>query len=73
MDLVKVKDFPGLAKDENTGVVVNINNMEIEEAKKRKQLKIEKQKREKALVSDVNELKKDMSEIKDLLKKLVED
>ena len=72
MKLRKIEGHQDLVKDEETGAVLNINTHEIEAAKKRKLARIEQKKREESLIKDVDDLKKDMSEIKDLLKKIVE-
>lgn len=72
MKYKKVEGHVDLIRDDTTGAVLNINNQEIEAARKRKQAKINRQKKEEALEKDVSELKQNMSEIKDLLTKLVE-
>lgn len=72
MKYKKVEGHVDLIRDDTTGAVLNINNQEIEAARKRKQAKIDRQKKEEALEKDVSELKQNMSEIKDLLTKLVE-
>jgi len=72
MKLKKIEGHQGLAKDEESGVVLNINIQEIEAAKARKQAWIENKKKEESLANDVDNLKKDISEIKELLKKIVE-
>ena len=73
MKLQKVDGFDNFAKDVESGVVLNINTNEINQAKKRKQAKLARKEKEKALENDVLSLKKDMSEIKELLKKIVEE
>lgn len=64
MSFKKVEGHVGYVKDEN-GVVLNVNNNEIEAARKRKQLMREKDK-------EINELKDDVSDIKKMLTQIVE-
>jgi hypothetical protein len=64
MSFKKVEGHVGYVKDEN-GVVLNVNNDEIEAARKRKQLMREKDK-------EINELKDDVSDIKKMLTQIVE-
>lgn len=64
MKYKKVEGHIGYVKDEN-GVVLNVNNNEIEAARKRKQLMREKDK-------EINELKDDVSDIKKMLTQIVE-
>lgn len=69
---MNVKGNPGLVKDKVSGAILNINSNEIAQARKRKKAWREEKERSKNLESDVNSLKKDMSEIKDLLKNILE-
>jgi len=64
MSYKKVEGHVGYVKDEN-GVVLNVNNDEIEAARKRKKLMREKDK-------EINELKDDVSDIKKMLTQIVE-
>ena len=64
MKYKKVEGHVGYVKDEN-GVVLNVNNDEIEAAKKRKELMRQKDK-------EINELKDDVSDIKKMLTQIVE-
>jgi len=64
MSFKKVEGHVGYVKDEN-GIVLNVNNNEIEAARKRKQLMREKDK-------EINELKDDVSDIKKMLTQIVE-
>ena len=54
-------------------LVLNTNKTEIERARKIKQVNEERQQHISSLTHEVKELKKDMSQIKDLLFRLVED
>ena len=64
MKYKKVEGHIGYVKDEN-GVILNVNNDEIEAARKRKQLMREKDK-------EINELKDEVSDIKKMLTQIVE-
>jgi cell shape-determining protein MreC len=64
MKYKKVEGHVGYVKDEN-GVVLNVNNDEIEAAKKRKELMRQKDK-------EINELKDEVSDIKKMLTQIVE-
>ena len=64
MKYKKVEGHVGYVKDEN-GVVLNVNNDEIEAARKRKELMRQKDK-------EINELKDDVSDIKKMLTQIVE-
>jgi len=64
MSYKKIEGHIGYVKDEN-GVVLNVNNDEIEAAKKRKELMRQKDK-------EINELKDEVSDIKKMLTQIVE-
>ena len=64
MNFKKVEGHVGYVKDEN-GVVLNVNDDEIEAARKRKELMRQKDK-------EINELKDDVSDIKKMLTQIVE-
>jgi len=66
-DYVKVKGSPGLVRDPYTNAILNTDPAVL---MRRKQKTIAQQK-EKALDDKINSLEKDLSEIKELLKKLV--
>jgi hypothetical protein len=63
--LIKVQNNSNLAKDPISGAVININNTEIEQARLRK--KIRQEEREK-----LTKLENEMSDIKQMLVKLME-
>lgn len=69
MDLIKVEGQPGLARDKNTGAVLNINSSEIGRIKelRKNQRDIKKADRE-----EINQLKSDVNDIKMMLSQLVE-
>tara|TARA_Y100001978_G_scaffold58176_1_gene52348 strand:- start:1000 stop:1218 length:219 start_codon:yes stop_codon:yes gene_type:complete len=62
---VKVDGHEGYVKNTETGVVLNVNKSEIEAARRRKALK--KQQEE-----DINNLKNEVSDIKNMLGKIIE-
>ena len=62
---VKVDGHEGYVKNTETGVVLNVNKVEIEAARKRKALK--KQQEE-----DINNLKNEVSDIKNMFGKIIE-
>ena len=64
-DYIMVENASGLARDPNSGVVVNINKDEIRKAKEAK-------KKRKSKDREFEELKNEVGEIKELLNKLVE-
>lgn len=68
----KVDGAESLFRDPNNGAILNVN---IDEIKKAKQLKIERKKKAlefEAVQEDVETMKKDMADIKGLLQRLVE-
>ena len=62
---IQVECNSGLVRDRTTGAILNVNSTEIQKARLRK-------KKEKQQELEIQELKKDVSEIKVLLKQLVE-
>ncbi len=69
---LKVEGHNNLVRDSRTGAILNTNKAEIERAKKQKQEALKKNAHIDKLSSDVESLKQDMSQIKDLLFRLVE-
>jgi hypothetical protein len=65
MGKIKIDGYPGLVRDTNTGAILNINSNEVEAARERKVLRKQKDK-------EFENLKHEVSEIKELLLKLVE-
>lgn len=64
--LISVEGHPGLARDPVSGAIININKNEIQQARSRKLSLKEKEKR-------FDKLEEDVSEIKLLLMKLLEE
>lgn len=72
MKRLKVEGNPNLVRDTRSGAIININKKEIDRARK---LKAERKKKEETfenLQAEVKNLKNDVSDIKRLLEKLVE-
>ena len=65
--MIRVEGKPGLARDPNSGAILNINSAEIRAAKARKIAMAQEEERKKQLIEDVEMLKEDMSDIKELL------
>ena len=71
-DRVKVDGSASMYKDLSTGVVINTNVEEITQARARKKAKIARRQQEKALENEVSDLRSELSELKELIKKLVD-
>lgn len=71
-NLKAVKDEPDLARDPESGAVLNINKNEIQNAREQKRLRNVKKLEEKNLKVKVDRLEKDLSDIKFLLSTIVE-
>jgi len=65
MSYIEVEGHPGLVRDKNTGAILNTNEQEVEAARARKKAWKEKQK-------ELDELKNDVSELKDMMKQILE-
>lgn len=63
--LIPVEGNSSLARDLDTGAIVNINTQEINEARDRKALKLKEK-------QEMQQLKNDVADIKQLLTKLFE-
>jgi len=68
---VPVKGHSGLVRDTETNALINVNASEIEQARERKRLKIQKREEEETLKRKVEIIENDVSEIKRLLKNLI--
>lgn len=65
MSYIDVEGHPGLVRDKRTGAILNTNEQEVEAARARKKAWKEKQK-------EFDELKNDVSELKDMMKQILE-
>jgi hypothetical protein len=72
MNKVKVEGHIDLVRDMNTGAVISINSTEANNARQRKHRQQLEEQEQRELKSDVDQLKNDISVIKDLLTKLAE-
>ena len=63
--LVKIKGHSGYARVKDTGIILNINKNEIQAARERKQKRLENEK-------EIKNLKNEVSDIKSMLKTIVE-
>ena len=72
MDRVKVEGRADLVRDMNSGAVISINSTEANNARQRKHRQQLEEQEQRELKSDVDQLKNDISVIKDLLTKLAE-
>lgn len=72
MDLLKVSGHAGLARDTTTGAIVNINKRDAEAARERKRRRQQAMVDQQRLESDVQDLKNEVSEVKDMLTKILE-
>ena len=70
---LKVDGHNNLVRDRRTGAILNTNKNEINVARKLSKINNEKQEHINTLTEEVKSLKDDMSQIKDLLFRLVED
>lgn len=73
MKHVQVQGHTNLVRDKRTGAILNTNRNEIARARKIKDIKNKETEVINNLSQDVDVLKKDMKEIKELLFRLVED
>jgi hypothetical protein len=71
MEYTKVKDRSDLARDPNTGSLVNVNNLDYERYVASRKVKTAKTKQVITIEEDLANLKTEINEIKSLLKELV--
>jgi hypothetical protein len=69
MKLIKVEGHPGLARDPNTGAILNINSTEISRIK---ELRANQRDLKKAEKEEINQLKSDVEQIKMMLSQIIE-
>lgn len=68
---VPVKGHSGLVRDTENNALININRTEIEQARERKKLKQLQKEKELSLHKKVDDIEAELSEIKNLLKDLI--
>ena len=64
MDYLKVEGHDGLVRDQNTGAILNLDDSAIEARRKSKHLS--------SALDDINMLKNEVSEIRSLLRELIQ-
>jgi len=73
MDYIKVKGRDHLVRDPRTNSIINTNRSEYEQYVSSRQTKKDEQQRIQNLESDVANMKDDLNEIKNLLRRLTND
>jgi phosphoribosylformylglycinamidine (FGAM) synthase PurS component len=68
---VPVKGHSGLVRDTESNALINLNAAEIEQARERKRLKLEKRQSEQNLKDKVDAMESELTEIKSMLKILI--
>ena len=68
---VPVKGHSGLVRDTDSNALINTSATEIEQARERKRLKLQKKQEEENLKRKVDMIENDVAEIKCLLKNLI--
>ena len=71
MDYVKVKDHDHLIRNTKSNCIVNTNKAEYEEYLTRRKLKKSEKNKVENIESDISTLRNEITEIKDLLRSLV--
>jgi|TARA_R110000822_G_scaffold47472_9_gene125879 hypothetical protein len=72
MELLKVEGHSGLARDKRTGVILNIDENEIYQARQRKALRIKKSEEEKQLIDRLERVEEGINKVNNLILKLLE-
>ena len=65
MGYIPIEDKPGLVKNQDTGVILNINKTEVEQARERKRLR-------KLKDQELIDIKNDIRDLKKMVLKLIE-
>ena len=71
-DLVKVDGVAGLYKDPAKNAFINMNKTEIQQARERKKLRRKKKEEEIAMKERIDSMEEDISDIKSMLRQLLE-
>jgi len=72
MKVIPVEGYSDLARDPNTGAIININTTEMQQARERKAKRRQQQQQHQQLTEEVQSLKQELSELKSLLVSIVE-
>ena len=70
--LVKVEGVAGLYKDPSSNTFINMNESELEQARKRKQNRLKKKEEDVEMKSRIDSMEEDISSIKSMLQQLLE-
>lgn len=70
--MIPVKGRTFLFRDETSQAIINTNQTEFELAKKRKEKALLKKQESDQMVSDINSLKEEMKDLKNILSKILE-
>ena len=70
--MIKVQGHSGLYKDPTKNTFINKNKVEIEQARERKILRLQKNEEEQELRQKVDKLQDDISELKSMFQQLLE-
>ena len=70
--LIPVEGHGDLARDPNTGAIVNINSKKIQESRQRRNIRRQRLQEQEELKAKVENLEYDISDIKDMLSQLIE-
>jgi hypothetical protein len=71
-ELIQIKDNSNLLRDANTNSILNSNRSEYENYLQLKSKKESEKERIKFIETEVNQIKSDINEIKDLIKSFIE-
>jgi hypothetical protein len=71
-ELIQIKDNSNLLRDANTNSILNSNRSEYENYLRLKSKKESEKERIKSIETEVNQIKSDISEIKNLIKSFIE-
>lgn len=69
---IKVKDNPTLVRDKNSNAILNVDNAALHKYKMERDKILAEKRKEQQLIDDVQQNKKDIQEIKQLLLQLME-
>jgi hypothetical protein len=73
MDLIRVEGHKGLARDRKTGVIINISENEVMQARQRKALRLKKAEEEKQLINRLEKVEDGINKINDLILRLLDE
>lgn len=71
MDFYEMEGHKDLARDPETGAIINVNNLEYTQYLSRRDVKTEKNQKVQTMEQDLANVKSELNEIKSLLKELL--